>query len=644
MFKKVKHTILGAVIFFIIAQCIFILPHATSVYAADYSINYGISYTINPDGVATVDYHIQLTNLSDTLYVTSESLTTTQTDIYNLNVINSLGISQKFTVTKTSNTATITTTFSNPAVGQGSSDDWHIVYNTKQIASNIGHTWNILVPGFGDRGSLNINNLQIAITVPKNFGNINFASPAPSKTQDNGNNLTYVYQSDKIDASGINLILGDAETYKFTFNYPITNTDSNTQVYTIAVPPDTPLQSTTFTNISPQPDTFTINSDGDYILTYKLPSKKSGTIHVEGISIVYATNGLLQKKRTTPIQLSSSDQQTYTQAMKYWDVNNPQVQVLSQKLTANLTNNTDKARAIYDYLVKNFTYNRSALFDKNRQRKGSLYALAHPKDVICQEYVDTFVALARAAHIPAVMEAGYGNTLSPLDTLPDNVLHAWALYYDPDYGWVPVDPTWGSTSGENFFGNIGSSHYALAAYGHSSTDPILVLAFIANSDSSNNIKLLPTNESYVSNPGYSLASGNTVSVNGGFASNGIVSMTNSGNRVLYLDYANLSGVAGNPSLNPFLTDAYIFPGMNGNIGFNVTSNLFNSQKIEGLLSVAYKGYGDNIPVKKEYPLSIIITPGWYVKLIPLLAVILIFVLSYTLVNLVIRLRGRFAKN
>ena len=58
----------------------------------------------------------------------------------------------------------------------------------------------------------------------------------------------------------------------------------------------------------------------------------------------------------------------------------------------------------------------------------------------CSEYTYLFVAMCRAAGIPARYEAG-GHVR---DTLPyvDTVFHRWHQVYLPPYGWVNIDATW----------------------------------------------------------------------------------------------------------------------------------------------------------------------------------------------------------
>jgi hypothetical protein len=94
----------------------------------------------------------------------------------------------------------------------------------------------------------------------------------------------------------------------------------------------------------------------------------------------------------------------------------------------------------------------------------------------CQEYTDVFIALARANHIPARRLVGYAQTqnqkLRPA-SLAGDILHAWPEYYDEKLGqWIPVDPTWGDTTGGvDYLHQLDLNHIVFAINGESSILP-----------------------------------------------------------------------------------------------------------------------------------------------------------------------------
>jgi len=113
---------------------------------------------------------------------------------------------------------------------------------------------------------------------------------------------------------------------------------------------------------------------------------------------------------------------------------------------------------------------------KNIQRQGAVQALNNPDDVICTEFTDLFIALSRAAGVPAREINGYAYStnpqLLPLATITD-VLHAWPEYWDKSKQlWIQVDPTWENTSNIDYFNKLDMTHLAFVIHGQNSQTPL----------------------------------------------------------------------------------------------------------------------------------------------------------------------------
>ena len=79
----------------------------------------------------------------------------------------------------------------------------------------------------------------------------------------------------------------------------------------------------------------------------------------------------------------------------------------------------------------------------------------------CSEFTFSFIALARAAGLPARYEAGI--SLRGDDGSIDRVYHRWVQVYIPPFGWIPVDPSRGKPAtamqvAENF-GSLSHRHF-----------------------------------------------------------------------------------------------------------------------------------------------------------------------------------------
>ena len=95
----------------------------------------------------------------------------------------------------------------------------------------------------------------------------------------------------------------------------------------------------------------------------------------------------------------------------------------------------EKARAIYDWTCEN-TYRDP---DTRGCGKGDVCALLKKPGGKCTDISSVFVALARAAGVPAREIFGIRLGKKAEEDIT-GWQHCWAEFYLPGYGWVPADP------------------------------------------------------------------------------------------------------------------------------------------------------------------------------------------------------------
>jgi transglutaminase-like putative cysteine protease len=97
------------------------------------------------------------------------------------------------------------------------------------------------------------------------------------------------------------------------------------------------------------------------------------------------------------------------------------------------------AKKIYDFVNTYITYD----LDSKYANKGALSAIRTARGV-CDEYASLFTAISRALKLPARVVTGYWID-EPLVKGEWNDVsekaHAWAEFYLPKIGWIPVEPT-----------------------------------------------------------------------------------------------------------------------------------------------------------------------------------------------------------
>lgn len=148
--------------------------------------------------------------------------------------------------------------------------------------------------------------------------------------------------------------------------------------------------------------------------------------------VSFDINYLINSSLITNYNTSSALYQKYTQPEKLIESNDSKIVSLAKNLTTDTNNLDKKVLKIYNFVIKHLHYKIQP------EEKGALWALQ--KGVgDCSEYSYLFVALCRAAGIPARIQAGFAFYTSN-ETTEDG--HMWTEYYLENYGWIPVDATW----------------------------------------------------------------------------------------------------------------------------------------------------------------------------------------------------------
>lgn len=112
------------------------------------------------------------------------------------------------------------------------------------------------------------------------------------------------------------------------------------------------------------------------------------------------------------------------------------VKSLADSITKGKTTVQDKAKAIYDWTCANMYRDPETI----GCGKGDVCALLNKPGGKCTDIHSVFVALCRAAGVPAREVFGIRQSKDDDTTDITSWQHCWAEFYLPGYGWVPVDP------------------------------------------------------------------------------------------------------------------------------------------------------------------------------------------------------------
>ncbi len=436
--------------------CILALSTVSSfipkTYAEDNFItDYHIIYTVAENGLTNVVMDVTLTNAADDYsYASSYAI---QLGFENISGVRAsdLGGYIEPKVEKNDDGNRISIVFNQKAVGIGSKQFFTISFLTPDIAKKQGKIWEINIPGIDNQDTFD--SFDVDLQVPDSFG-----KPAYIKPQQADDTLHFT--KEQLKGSGISLAFGEKQLYQFSLIYHLQNKNLFPIRTEIALPPDTNYQNVNIINMNPEPKQVSKDQDGNWLAEYELLPGENKEIKVEG-----RVQLLLQPKKEI---LSEEELAKYLKEDQYWNISHEKIRNEAQSLRT--------PEAIYDYVVNTLTYDFSRV-TSNENRLGAAKVIQKPDSAVCLEFTDLFIALARAAGIPAREVDGFAYTENQKDrplSLVQDILHAWPEYYDREKQmWIMVDPTWGNTTGGvDYFHTLDFDHFAFIKRGISSTYPI----------------------------------------------------------------------------------------------------------------------------------------------------------------------------
>jgi hypothetical protein len=130
--------------------------------------------------------------------------------------------------------------------------------------------------------------------------------------------------------------------------------------------------------------------------------------------------------RIAPGDPDSALHRFFTKSERLIEADSPEIRSLARSIVGGETNPLAKARLLFLWVCDHLDYH----YDPSDQ-SGALNAL-RSRSGDCTQYSLLYVALCRAAGIPARIVAGFIFAES-------TGYHVWAEFYLPGYGWIPAD-------------------------------------------------------------------------------------------------------------------------------------------------------------------------------------------------------------
>lgn len=434
--------------------CLFAKP----TLGKDFSSYYKTTYEFSAAGETFVTQEISMVNLNPDIYASEYTLSVLGSDVANVEAYDKMGPITT-TVVKKDKTTLLTLKFNDKAVGKGKILSFILKYHSKGLSEKKGNLWEIAIPRLANSDT--IDDYSLLIKVPKDFGRIAFINPTPLTNETSKDFLLLSFSKEAIEKFGVLASFGKYQTFDFKLNYQLENNTADAVIEKIALPPDTSYQEIYYKVLSPLPLDVQLDEDGNWGASYEVGPNEKYSVVASGKVKIFST-----PKKTEIV--NSTDLDKYKVSQKYWNTGNEEISSLAQNLKT-----VDK---IYEYVVKKLSYDYKAV-ESNSERKGALSALHNPKNALCSEFTDLFIALCRSAGIPAREVVGFAYTEDPklLQIAQDrDLLHSWPEYYDEKRkNWLMVDPTFENTSGGlDYFTNFDMSHFVFVIHGKSDVYPL----------------------------------------------------------------------------------------------------------------------------------------------------------------------------
>ena len=444
--------------------------------ADEFKTEYVITYKAGDNNETEVFQDISLTNLKDDVIATNYTLSIKQLQIYDILAKDGFG-EMEINTQKDGLSTVISTEFNENIIGKGRTNKFLFQYKTKDLVNKVGEIYNIKIPKVA--GLDTVRSYEVNLVVPKSFGPKIFITPLPTNVKEEQNKFVYSFDKASLLDKGISASFGKYQVLNYKLIYQLRNKGALTNIQEIALPPDIKeRQQISHKDLSPRPLGVYEDEDGNLIAQYKLKPKQMlevtliGSVRIVGKQINPELGGLIE-------DIPENISEKYTKERKYWEVSALEVQTLKNKLFDEELNIPKNAQKIYEYIIQNLEYDFGMIEKEYVQRHGAVETIKNGIPTTCMGFTDLFIAIARAMGIPARELDGYAINTHESATLPlsiklkgGDLLHAWPEYYDPNFGWLPVDPTWGNTSKLDFFTKLDNNHFVFVIKGTNSEFPL----------------------------------------------------------------------------------------------------------------------------------------------------------------------------
>ena len=421
------------------------------------------TYTLDSTTDVKVSRRIELTNKTAELYVSQYELTFTNPDLLRDIAVFEEERTAEYTQMRSGNNLRLSVQFANPAIGKEAKKTLTVFYTLKDYLNQSGISRELFIPLSRKSSQEELTNYTVRVVTPEGFPTVGITKPRVTKINAN----LFEWQALERAEKAFYISFSDRSYYRINLNYVLSNNALYPKKIVIPLLPEGIYQKMYLEELQPPPESVFMDEDGNYLATYTVPSNSAQKVLFVGYAELFTTPRQ-EVRQFWQEKFKNKVSTRYLTQENYWYLN-------SQSLEASELTKLKGGLEVYNYVVEKLSYDTSRI-NRNLKRMGAAWILNHPSEAVCMEYSDLFIALSREKGIPAREVVGYGITndqsILPLSFLGD-VLHAWPEHYDfSRQTWLPADPTWGDTSGIDYYSSFDLSHIAFVYHGQDPSFPL----------------------------------------------------------------------------------------------------------------------------------------------------------------------------
>lgn len=256
---------------------------------ADVNVASETFYRFNDSGLCEVDHQLTLTNGPSHVYPSTYQMDITGVVPEDLSVFSGATQYKYFLEEVTPQNTRLIVYLPDPVVGRGNSRQFTIRHRCLP-AVRRGQLWEITLPRIEDINFYD--RLRLKLQVPESFGLPAFIDPQYASST----SRTYVFEKNMLNNTSVHAVFGKFQVYRFSLDYPLSNTSSRSILISVPIPADSSYQKISYTDFSSPPQNVRVDDAGNWLADIRIPAHSDSRFRVTGFAYILPNSTALSVK------------------------------------------------------------------------------------------------------------------------------------------------------------------------------------------------------------------------------------------------------------------------------------------------------------------------------------------------------------